>query len=188
MNLQPHTARSLTLTLSLLTAGLTAGCGTTPTSTPTPSVSVSRQAGGITSGSYLDLANDTGETITITDLIPNHSDSVGLGEIPTGGTAFIEGGPDVQMEIAFPDAQSFRLTGEFVEGREPRVKTDGDPCGWITYPRINSAANWFYKDHGFTINRAPDKNDDMFRLQITFTNSKFPGSTDICVSGRYTIS
>ena len=190
MKLSPRT--TLTLTLGLLTVGLLAGCGGQTTVAPggvsIQTASPSRKAAGLPYGSYWNLANDSGETITITDLDPGGSDSVGLGPIPTGGTAYIEGGniPNVQLEVTFPDTQSFRLIGDSSgEGGEPIVKTEGDLCGWITL-KIGSAANWFYKNHGFTIKREPDT--DLFQLRITFTKSKASGSRDICVSGDYKIS
>ena len=191
MKLSPRT--TATFTLGLLTVGLLAGCGGQTTVAPgemsIQTASPSREAAGLAYGSYWNLANDSGETITITDLDPGSSDSVGLGPIPTGGTAYIEGGniPNVQLEVAFPDTQSFRLIGDSSggEGGEPIVKTEGDLCGWITL-EIGSAANWFYKNHGFTIKREPDT--DHFQLRITFTKSKASGSRDICVSGDDTIS
>jgi len=191
LKLSPRT--TLTLTLGLLTVGLLAGCGGQTTGAlggvSIQTASPPRQAAGLPYGSYWNLANDSGETITITDLDPESSDSVGLGQIPTGGTAYIEGGniPNVRLEVTFPDTQSFRLIGDSSgEGGEPIVKTEGDLCGQITYLKIGSAANWFYKNHGFTIKREPDT--DLFQLRITFTKSKASGSTDICVSGDYKIS
>ena len=157
---------------------MVAGCGSTTAALP----SVTREAAWGLLGVNLTLVNNSGQTITLKSLVSDSSN--GLGVLPNGGIASIEGtGPavqiggsiDVRIAVTFPDGAALDLDAWNPFTGYPTVKESG--CRSPDY-KVGETRDWNYKGRGITVERGAD--DEWIQFAITFTATKAEASPDIC--------
>ena len=141
-------------------------------------MSASREAAWGLDGTNLRLVNNSGADITV---VKYYSDSnSGLGVIPNGGTASVEGtafaGVDVGVRVRFADGRLSDIQASNPLGDEPYV-TNGASCGNIEF-LVGDQRDYSIGVHGITVIRLPDDGWKQFEVTLTATISKV--STDFC--------
>lgn len=141
-------------------------------------MSASREAAWGLDGTNLRLVNNSGADITV---VEDYSDSnSGLGVIPNGGTASVEGtafaGEDVGVQVRFADGRLADIQASNPFGDEPYV-TNGASCGNIEF-LVGDQRDYSIGVHGITVKRLPDAGWKQFEVTFTATISKV--STVFC--------
>ena len=182
--------RTITFTLGLLTVWILAGCGGQTTGAtgemsiqPAPA---SREAYWGIDGTNLQLVNNSGWDITVVEY--ESSTNSGHKVIKDGETASAEGtaftGYDVSVTVRFKGGVESKIqAGNPIDG-EPYVK-NGVKCLEIPL-LVGEEHDYVIKDglmnlQGITVKRLPD--DNWKQLEVTFTATKSPDSTDFCPPG-----
>ena len=164
--------------LAVFSLTMVAGCGSTTAAPP----SATREAAWGLLGVNLTLVNNSGQAITLTSLVSDSSQ--GLGNLPNGGTASIEGtGPpvqtdaakDVQIAVTFSDGAALDLDAWNPFIGYPTVKESG--CFGPGY-KVGDKRDWNFKGRGITVERRAD--DEWIQFAITFTATNAAASPDIC--------